>query len=109
MVSAANVQKKKMQNKKIRRLTLAILLYVLIGFLSLLTFETFHIHHDCFGETCPICFLMKVVKAELTSFIKIAFISTVFVNALTILLSDKITLSFIKSITPVSQKVRIND
>ena len=97
-----------MQKNKSRLFFLTSVL-ILLTFFHALSFESFHSHHDCIGENCPLCHIIHVLRISLLSLVLLFASGKEFLVYEKFSRKEKQALLLIKRDTLVSYKIKLND
>lgn len=100
--------------KKSNKLKIMAAFLLCVCFLTVITFSHLfiveHVHHECSGKECPICAQILVVEhaiQQLSICIKILTILVAFAAFISVTVKSVQNHLFV--ITPITQKVRMND
>ena len=93
-------------SRKVFHPVISIFLVLLTVFL--VSFESLHAHHDCPGESCPVCTLIVTVRVMLSSLAVASLIKFFSVEKGNIFYRARIFPASVLN-TLVTQKIRLND
>ena len=100
--------------KKSSKIKIMIALFLCCCFLTVIVFSHLfiveHVHHECSGKDCPVCAQILVLEhaiQQLSTCIKILTVLVAFAAFISATVTSVQNYLFV--ITPITQKVRMND
>jgi len=100
-----------MQVAKLKKIRIVFATILVLFTIFSLYFSTVEKNHNCSGSDCPICYVIEISKEniELLKFAKI-FLSVILIHPFVLKINfQKNQKIFSFSLSPISQKIRIND
>lgn len=96
------------------KMKIAIALFLCVCFFTVITFSHLfiveHVHHECSGRDCPVCAQILVVEhaiQQLSTCVKTITVLVAFAAFISV--TVKVVQNNLFVITPITQKVRMND